>query len=50
MLRSDPAQPGRVSKHARYLMQHILTQPLRCSALRLLLSSSQGHDDVGITE
>ena len=27
MLRSDPAQPGRVSKHVRYLMQHILAQP-----------------------
>ena len=29
LLRSDPAQPGRVSKHARRPIQRILTQPLR---------------------
>src|SRR5580700_3019932 len=29
MLRSGPAQPGRVSKHARRPMQRILAQPLR---------------------
>ena len=29
MLRSDPAQLGRVSKHACSLMQRILAQPLR---------------------
>ena len=28
MLRNGPAQPGRVSKHARPQMQHILGQPL----------------------
>src|SRR5436190_24301669 len=32
MLRSDAAQPGRVSKHARRPMQRILAQPLRFSA------------------
>jgi len=29
MLRSDPARPGRVSKHAPYSVRRILAQPLR---------------------
>jgi hypothetical protein len=28
MLRNDPAQPGRISKHALHPMQRILAQPL----------------------
>jgi hypothetical protein len=32
MLRSTPAQPGSVSKHAQHPMQRILAQPLRFSA------------------
>ena len=28
MLRSDPVQPGRISKHALRSMQRILAQPL----------------------
>jgi len=31
MLRSDPAQPGRVSKHAAHPLQPILAQPPHCT-------------------